>query len=152
MRGSWLKSGVAMRMLSAPILICSLSARGYGQRSLKSILTWARVVHTRAACVSSPSFMRGCASSNLRLLGAPLLIRSTSTPSFYFAPYWRLSSAAWKLGERYIAQSLEYKPCSKNLGTNFATDLDGVEIFLFLVPRREVSLRFWCFGIGKRGI
>lgn len=47
MRGSWLKSGVATRMLSAPILICSLPARGYGQRSLKSILTWARVVHTR---------------------------------------------------------------------------------------------------------
>ena len=73
----------------------------YGQRSLKSILTWAAVytrVHRRtcervyprtSCCLWPPHFYAtvtcaGCASSNLRLLGAPLLIRSTSTGSFLF--------------------------------------------------------------------
>lgn len=98
MRGSWLKSGVATRMLSAPILICSLSPARIRAEKFKeySNLGPAFYTHTRK-CVyprasSLPPFMhrgvRGCASSNLRLLGAPLLIRSTSTlPLFYFAPY-----------------------------------------------------------------
>lgn len=98
MRGSWLKSGVATRMLSAPILICSLSPARIRAEKFKeySNLGPAFYTHTRK-CVyprasSLPPFMhrgvRGRASSNLRLLGAPLLIRSTSTlPLFYFAPY-----------------------------------------------------------------
>lgn len=154
MRGSWLKSGVATRMLSAPILICSLSPARIRIRAEKfkeySNLGPAFYTHTHTqVCVCSsflppslyaPRRARTCVEQFTPTRSAAANSVYFHTPSFLFRALLKTVERWLEIREAcYMVASSIYIPLFKNLRMNFGTDFDGD----FFPRLEEVSLRFW---------
>lgn len=156
MRGSWLKSDVATRMLSAPILICSLSPARIRIRAEKfkeySNLGPAFYTHTHTqVCVCSsflppslyaPRRARMCVEQFTPTRSAAANSVYFHTPSFLFRALLKTVERWLEIREAcyMVASSIYiYIPLFKNLRMNFGTDFDGD----FFPRLEEVSLRFW---------